>query len=103
MNYSTMRDTLGLKQFLLSILHVNEARDHVSCLNDKVWSLTKLKAFADNKFTAAEMMMSLFDWVDKHCGKSRKWWLPAFSTFPSMFSKGFLYRVAKIVIVWQKG
>ena len=31
----------------------------------------------------------------KHCGKRRKCWLPAFSPFPSMFSKGFLYRVVK--------
>ena len=31
----------------------------------------------------------------KHCGKSRKCWLPAFSTFLKMFSKGFLYRVVK--------
>ena len=31
----------------------------------------------------------------KHCGKRRKCWLPAFSPFPTMFSKGFLYRVVK--------
>ena len=24
----------------------------------------------------------------KHCGKRRKCWLPAFSPFPTMFSKG---------------
>ena len=31
----------------------------------------------------------------KHCGKRRKCWLPAFSPFPTMFSKGFLFRVVK--------
>ena len=31
----------------------------------------------------------------KHCGKRRKCWLPASSPFPTMFSKGFLYRVVK--------
>ena len=29
----------------------------------------------------------------KHCRKRRKCWLPAFSPFPTMFSKGFLYKV----------
>ena len=32
---------------------------------------------------------------EKHCEKRRKCWLPAFSPFPTMFSKGFLYRVVK--------
>ena len=31
----------------------------------------------------------------KHCGKSRKCWLPAFSPFPTFFSKGFFLRVVK--------
>ena len=31
----------------------------------------------------------------KHCGKRRKCWLPAFSHFPTMFSKGSFSRVFK--------
>ena len=31
----------------------------------------------------------------KHCGKRRKCWLPAFSLFPTMFSKCFLFKVVK--------
>ena len=31
----------------------------------------------------------------KHCRKRRKCWLPAFSPFPTMFSKGFFFRVVK--------
>ena len=31
----------------------------------------------------------------KHCGKKRDCWLPAFSPFPTMFPKGFSYRVVK--------
>ena len=31
----------------------------------------------------------------KHCWKRRRWWLPAFSPFPTMFSKGFFFRVVK--------
>ena len=29
----------------------------------------------------------------KHCGKRRKCWLPALSLFPTMFSKGFFFKV----------
>ena len=36
-----------------------------------------------------------FGMVRKHSGKSRKCWIPAFSPFPTMFSKGFLYMVVK--------
>ena len=33
----------------------------------------------------------------KHCGEMRKCWLPAFSPFPAMFSKGFF---SKVGIMW---
>ena len=32
----------------------------------------------------------------KLCGKTRKCWLPAFSPFPTMFSKGFFLKVVKM-------
>ena len=31
----------------------------------------------------------------KYCGKRRKCWLPAFSPFPTMFSKALFYRMVK--------
>ena len=31
----------------------------------------------------------------KHCGKRRKYWSPAFSPFPTMFSKVFFLRAVK--------
>ena len=31
----------------------------------------------------------------KYCWKKRKCWLPAFSSFPTMFSEGFLLKVIK--------
>ena len=31
----------------------------------------------------------------KHCGKRRKCWLPAFSPFPTVFSRAFLQKVVK--------
>ena len=36
-------------------------------------------------------------WGRKHCGKGRKCWLPAVSSFPGMFTLGFLSR---IVTTW---
>ena len=68
--------------------------------NDKILDVTKLKTFADDKINAAQMMISTFDRVKKHCGKRRKCWLLAFSSFPIMFSKGFFLGSLKVGIVW---
>ena len=38
---------------------------------------------------------NLFGMGGKNCGKRRKSWLPAFSLFPTMFSKGLFFRVVK--------
>ena len=41
------------------------------------------------------MMISLLDRVENTVGKGEKCWLPAFSPFPTVFSKAFFLRVAK--------
>ena len=58
------------------------------------WS--KLKAFADDKMNVTEKLKFCFGNGRKHCGKRRKCWLPAFSPFPTMFSKGVLNSVVKV-------
>ena len=63
--------------------------------NDKFLDWFKLKAFADNKINVTLKTKILFGIGRKHCGKRRKCWLPAFSPFPTMFSKGFFFRVIK--------
>ena len=63
--------------------------------NDKISDATKLKAFGDDKLDIAKVKISLFDRVEKHCGKERKCWLPTFSPFPTVFSKAFFFRVVK--------
>ena len=63
--------------------------------NDNILDVTKLKAFADDKKKLAQMMISDFDRVENFAGKGRKCWLPAFSPFPAMFSKGFFLGVGK--------
>ena len=45
-----------------------------------------------NKF---EKIKTYFEKDRKHCGKRRKCWLPAFSTFPTIFSKAFSLGVVK--------
>ena len=71
----------------------------MTCLNplpnDKTLDVSKLIAFADDKINIAEMMISIFDRVEKHCEKIRKCWLSAFSSFSSMFSKGFFLGFVK--------
>ena len=61
--------------------------------NDKILDWTKLKAFftRQNKFELE--IVICFGKGRKLCGKRRKCWLPAFSPFPTMFSKGYLFKV----------
>ena len=50
--------------------------------------MIKLKACADGKLNVAKMKTAIFD-SRKHCGKRRKWKLPAFSPSPTVFFKAF--------------
>ena len=61
--------------------------------NDKILDWFKLKAFADDKFESK--IKICFGKGRKHCGKRRKCWLPAFSPFPTMFSKDISFEVIK--------
>ena len=55
--------------------------------------LSKLNALADGKNKSN--IEICFGNGRKHCRKRRKCWLPAFSPFPTMFSKDYLLRVVK--------
>ena len=57
--------------------------------------MTKLKAFADDKITVAQMMVSAFERIENIKGKRRKCWLPAFSPCFTMFSKGIFLGIVK--------
>ena len=61
--------------------------------NDKIWDLIKTEAFADDKLDIAEMEISVFDWIQKLRRKLRKCWFTAFSSFPTIFSTGFFFRI----------
>ena len=60
---------------------------------NKILDQSKLKAFSDNKINITEKLDRK---SRKHCGKRRKCWLPAFSLFPTMFSKDYILRVFTI-------
>ena len=49
----------------------------------------------------AEKIEICFGKGRKHCGKWRKCWLPAFSTFPAMFLKDFSSGLLMVKIVWK--
>ena len=64
--------------------------------DDKISDWSKLKAYADDKFkNVTQNIKVVFSLDRKHCGKRRKCWLPAFSSFPTMFSKGFFLQCVK--------
>ena len=71
---------------------MNEIWHKLTLSNDRILDLSKLKAFADDKCDSKKPKFT-FGRVEKHCGKRRKCWLPAFSPFPNMFSKAYFLRV----------
>ena len=64
-----------------------------SLLGNKILDRLKLKASADNKMNIGHMKTSAYEGIENTVGKKRKCWLPAFSPFPTMFSKGLFLRV----------
>ena len=80
---STKPITITLDDHHLTLYHTPKSLDS-----------SKLKAFQDDKIYVCEKL-NWFGKGRKHIGKRRKCWLPAFSPFPSMFSKGILIRVVK--------
>ena len=63
--------------------------------NNKILEGTRLKAFADGKLNVARMTISLYDRVENTVGKGENAGLPAFSPFPTVFSKAFFFGVVQ--------
>ena len=57
----------------------------------KILTLTKLKAFADDKFIVAKMMISVF-WIRKYCEKKEKMLVTNISSFSYNVFKRFLFQ-----------
>ena len=68
--------------------------------NDKIWDVTKLKAFADNKLNIDEMMISLLDRVENTEGKRENADYQHFLLFQECFPKTSSLGSLKVRIVW---
>ena len=64
------------------------------------WS--SLKSFADDKINETEKMKFGMERVENIMGKRRKCCLPAYSPFPTMFSKGSSIGPLKVLIVGKR-
>ena len=67
-------------------VHPDDTVEFSSLPNDKILDWYKMKPFADDKKKRTKELKLVLKWGRKHCGKKRKCWLPAFSSFPTMFS-----------------
>ena len=54
--------------------------------------MLQLKGFTDYRIKCYLKTEILFGIGRKHCRKRRKCWLPTFSPFPTMFSRGFFFQ-----------
>ena len=68
--------------------------------NDKILALTKLKTFADDKFSIAKMMIPLFDQVENIVEKGENAGHQHFLLFPPCFQKVSDTGSLKFVMVW---
>ena len=71
--------------------------------DNKFWATTKLKAFEDNKFIFAKMLITLFDRVENIAGKGENAGYQHFLLFPKCFQKAYFTGPLKVRIVWQGG
>ena len=109
---------LGLLQERTEAKFVDMEQAYKVCFNslpnNRILDWSNLTAFADDKIDMNEKLKFGLGRVEnivgkgenagnqlftKHCGKRRKCWLPAFSPFPTMFSKAFFNRVIKAQVV----
>ena len=62
--------------------------------SDNFFDWTKFKGVAEDKLKVAKIIIPVSD-REENMGKGKKYCLPVFSPFPTMFSKGFSFRVDK--------
>ena len=60
--------------------------------HNKIFVLSELKAFADNKINETRKLESALGRVENIVGKRRKCWLPAFSPLPHNVFERLLYQ-----------
>ena len=70
--------------------------------DDKLLDVTKLKAFADDKFNVDRMLTSLLDRVENTVGKEENADYQHFLLFPQCFAKPSSLGSLKFGIVWYR-
>ena len=73
---------------------------YLTLLNDKILALTKLKAFADDKFSKTIMVITAFDMVENIVGKGENAGYQHFLPFPQCFQKASYTGSLKVMTVW---
>ena len=63
--------------------------------NDKILALSKLKAFANDKFNVTKMMISVSYWVENIVGKGENAGNQHFLLFPQCFQKASAFGLLK--------
>ena len=90
---------------------INSVKDHKmldfsilevlnSLPNNKIWTLTKLKEFADEKFIVAKMLIFLFDRVENIEGEGENGGYQHSLLFPQCFHTVSSIGSLKLGIVW---
>ena len=72
----------------------------VNPLQDKILSLPKLKAFADDKLIVTQNTKVVFQRKENIVGKEENAGYQHFLLFPQCFQKAFSSSASKVVIVW---
>ena len=73
---------------------------YISIIHETLYQTTKFKPVLIESICRRQIKCEskneiCFGKGRKHCGKRRKSWLPAFSPFPTLLSKGFFLRVVR--------
>ena len=68
--------------------------------NDKIFNVSKLKGFADNKINVAQMLISMFNKIENIVGKEENAGYQHFLLFPQCFQKDSFSGLLKVGIAW---
>ena len=68
--------------------------------NDKIWDMTKFKAFADDKLNVTKLTISSFGRVENPVGKGENAVYQHFLLFPQCFPKPSSFGSLKVEMVW---
>ena len=91
--------SFGIRQCVL--LWVDTFGKYINPLpNDKIFCLSKLKAFADDKINETQKLRYILEWIENIVGKGENAGYQHFLLFPQCFQKSSFSGSSKGGIVW---